>query len=270
MVGSGHQTSPGGKGANQAVAASRLGARSALIGAVGKDEAGDGLVTGLNDEGVDTTAVGRSETPTGAAFITVDRDAENTIVVSPGANSDLTVAHVNEQSDLLRDARVVLAQLEVPLEAVMEAARLTTGTFILNPAPATALPAELLAETDILVVNRSELAILADAPEATNTPAAVEQARSMPTTTVITLGKEGALLANADQWAHHQAVEVEAVDPTGAGDTFCGAIAAQLSQGSALADAIPFAVAAGALAVTKVGAQAAMPSRADVEALMRR
>ena len=220
--------------------------------------------------GVDTTAVTRTKSRTGAAFITVDSDAENTIVVSPGANSDLTPDMLDAHRDTLAGAEVVLAQFEVPIETVLRASQLTTALFILNPAPAVAVPDELLERVDILIVNRSELAMLAGSSEPTGIEAAATLAQTLSKQTVVTLGGDGALLVGPRDWSHHAAFDVDAIDPTGAGDTFCGAVAAQISRGVSLTDSVPFAVAAGALAVTKVGAQGAMPGRGQVEALLGR
>ena len=270
VVGSGHYVTPGGKGANQAVAAARLGAKATLIGMVGEDNDGTRLLDGLEAEGIDTNAVTRIGTRTGTAFITVDSDAENTIVVSPGANADLSPERLEAHSAILSGAKVVLAQFEVPLETVLRSAQLTTGLFILNPAPALPVPADLLERVDILIVNRSELAVLTGSDEPGDIESAAKLAQTLSKQTVVTLGSDGAILVDPEGWIHHAAVVVDAVDPTGAGDTFCGAIAAQLSRGVSLADSIPFAVAAGALAVTKVGAQAAMPERDQVEALVGR
>lgn len=257
VLGTAHYSGGGGKGANQAVAAARLGAVVTMVGRVGADDHGRALTAALAVEGVDVSAIGIDEdAPTGIAVITIDASAENTIVVSPGANSRLQPGHLDHE--LIAAAPVVLAQLEVPLETVTEAAQLCTGTFILNPAPARPLPNELLQRVDVLVPNRSELASLE------------EWRLDSPPSTVVTLGAGGAMLIADGESTRVPAPEVEPVDPTGAGDAFCGALAVALSHGSSLREAVERAVVAGAIATTRRGAQAAMPTTEEVEALLGR
>lgn len=267
VLGSGHYTGGGGKGANQAVAAARLGARVAMVGRVGDDETGRALVRGLAAEDIDVSAISvDEEVPTGLAVITVDDRAENTIVVSPGANMGLLPAHLDE--DMVVNARVVLAQLEVPIETVTAAARLATGRFILNPAPGRPLPDDLMDSVHVLVPNRSELGVLAGTDEPRTIVEVEDAARSidLDAAVVVTLGAEGALLVTTDQAKLIPAPDVSAVDPTGAGDAFCAAVAHGLSAGMDLADAVGMAVIAGALATTRPGAQAAMPTAEEVRA----
>lgn len=271
IIGADSFRTPGGKGANQAVAAARLGQRVAMVGRVGEDDAGRTLRAALNDYGVDYAAVVETtETPTGIALITVDPNGENIIVVSSGANARVGAADVKAAAPLVERAAVVLLQLEIPLEASIEAATLATGTVILNPAPAPTdrLPLELLAAVDVLVPNRSELAELAGVP-APGSLAAVERlARSIegPRAVVVTLGAEGALLVERGSSTHVAAPTVEAVDTTGAGDCFCGALADALARETPLEDAVRFAVRAAAVSTTRPGAQAAMPGRDEVSA----
>lgn len=270
VTGTGHFYGPGGKGANQAVAAARLGATVAMVGRVGRDEHGSALVSGMRSGGIDVSGVGvDQEADTGVAIITIDERAENTIVVSPGANMRLSAAHVESQRDLIAGARVVLAQLEVPTEAVLAAARMTSGLFCLNPAPAREIPTDLLEWVDVLIPNRSELALLAGTSEPESVDEAAEAARKLGRSapTVVTLGAEGAILVDADGTTSFPAPEVDSVDPTGAGDAFCGALAHYLSKGESLRGALPFAVAAGAVATTRRGAQEAMPTIDEVNAL---
>ncbi|HEX6301085.1 MAG TPA: ribokinase [Acidimicrobiia bacterium] len=271
VLGTRHYSGGGGKGANQALAAARLGANVAMVGRVGDDEHGRTLVGALLDEGVDVSAVGvDEEAPTGLAIITIDQHAENTIVVSPGANMRLLPAHLDE--GMITNAPVVLAQLEVPLDTVTEAVRLATGIFILNPAPGGPLPEELLAMVDILVPNRPELALLTGGDEPRTIAEVEHAARSIghSADVVVTLGAEGALLVGDDRSTLVPAPEVSSVDPTGAGDAFCAALARGVSAGKDLLAAVETAVAAGALATTRRGAQAAMPTAEEVEALLRR
>lgn len=270
VTGTDHFFGPGGKGANQAVAVARLGGAVAMVGRVGADEHGRALVSGLADEGVDVSAVGVDDTAgTGLAVITIDDTAENTIVVSPGANATLTARQLDEHRDLIGSARVVLAQLEVPLEAVTAAAEMAAGTFCLNPAPARRLPGALMERIDVLIPNRSELGHLAGSGEPVTASDAATMANrlSHPGHTIVTLGSEGAVLIQGDDVVEVSPPSVDPVDPTGAGDAFCGALAYSLSRGRSLEEAVRLAVAAGAVAVTRRGAQAGMPSLDEVTAI---
>ena len=269
ILGKTHRWSPGGKGANQAVAAARLGARTAFIGRIGHDRYGEELLASLRAEGIDVTNLGiEPDTPTGLAVITLDESAENSIVVSPGANSMLTPDHVSECEDILAGAKVVLAQLEIPLATVAATAAAAGGLFCLNPAPARPLPVDLLKRVDVLIPNRGELAALAsdDAPDAVEVE---EMARSIqgPGAVVVTLGSEGALVVEGDETTFVGPHQVNPVDTTGAGDAFCGALGEALARDVELEDAVRWAARAGALATTKPGAQDAMPTRRELEAI---
>jgi ribokinase len=265
VLGSGHYSGGGGKGANQAMAAARAGARVAMLGRVGADEHGRELTAALAAEGIDVHPVGVDETtPTGIAVITIDSNAENTIVVSPGANMQLRPEHLD--GDLIASAPVVLAQLEVPVETVAAAAVMARGTFVLNPAPARDLPDDLLENVDVLTPNRSELATLTGGGHGDVEEAAHRLGRDGPT--IVTLGSEGAMLVHGEQATRFAAPPVVAVDPTGAGDAFCGALAQALSRGVDLAAAVERAVVAGALATTRPGAQTAMPTADQIDALL--
>lgn len=242
-----------------------------MIGRVGNDEHGASLVEGMKTAGVDVSAIGMDDRAgTGIAVITIDSRAENTIVISPGANMNLTPGHIEAQHELVAGAAVVLAQLEVPVETVLAAARITSGTFCLNPAPAGPIPAELLERVDVLVPNRSELGLLAGVDEPGTAAEAVATARRLRRRgpTVITLGSDGAVIVDGDESETFPAPEVKPVDPTGAGDAFCGTLATLLAWGRKLEEAVPWAVAAGAVAATRRGAQAAMPTIEEVEALL--
>lgn len=265
VLGSGHFTDTGGKGANQAVAAARLGRSVAMLGAVGDDDAGRRLLAVLSGDGVDVAAVRTSDQPTGIALITVDGAGENTIVVSPGATG--TYGPDDLDHDVLASASVVLAQLELPVETVVAAAA-ASGRFVLNPAPARSLPEELLAATDVLVPNATELALLAGAPVPDGPDQAADAARSLDVpSVVVTLGADGAVVVDGDRATHVAAPSIDAVDPTAAGDAFCGALADALVGGAELVDAARWAVRAGAVTATRWGAQAALPTRSDVEAM---
>jgi ribokinase len=271
VIGTRHFFGPGGKGANQSVAVARLGGNVGLIAMVGADEVGGSMLEGLADEGVDVSGVGIDpEAATGIAVITIDANAENTIVVSPGANHRLTPEHIERNATAISNARVVLAQLEVPLETIEAAARISRGVFCLNPAPARPLPAELLERVDVLVPNRSELSALSGSGVVVGNNEVADVARSLRPhrPTVVTLGGDGAVLVEGAQTRRFQAFAVEAIDPTGAGDAFCGALAFSLSRGDALEEAVAFSSAAGAVSVTQAGAQSGMPSLGQVEALV--
>jgi ribokinase len=264
----------GGKGANQAVMSARLGAQVTLVGRVGRDAFGDGSVRHLTREGIDTIHVKEDvQEPSGTAAIVVDDQANNCIIVVPGANGALTPDDVRDAQSAIRQARVLLCQLEVPMRTVLEAFRIARSAgvqTILNPAPAAKLPDELLRLTDICVPNETELELLVnrrlsafDEMEG----AAREIIRRGPSTVLVTLGARGVLIVTADACDHIPAVPVEAVDPTGAGDAFIGALAVFLAESRGLREAVRWACAAAALSVMRPGAQASFPSRADVEGL---
>lgn len=271
ITGTGHFFGPGGKGANQAVAAARLGAEVGMIGRVGDDEHGASLVEGLKAAGMDVSGIGVDDRAgTGIAVITIDSQAENTIVISPGANMELAPHHIEDHHELVAGAAVVLAQLEIPVDTVLAAARVASGIFCLNPAPAGPLPEELLERVDVLVPNRSELGVLAGVDEPRTAAEAVTALQKLRRNgpTVITLGAEGAVVVDGDESETFPAPAVDPVDPTGAGDAFCGVLATMLAQGLELDEAVPWAVAAGAAAVTRQGAQETMPKTEEIEALL--
>lgn len=272
VLGSDLAVHPGGKGANQAVAAARLGARTALLARVGDDGHGRLLLESQRVAGVDTAGVLVGGPPTGVALITVDPSGDNSIVVSPGANGRLTPADVRAAGDLFRASRVVSTQLEIPLETVLEVARnLAPGTrLVLNPSPPQPLPAEVLAACDPLIVNEHEAkVILGDTAGAGDRPE--DWARLLlekgPRSVVVTLGGEGALVASPEGVARVPSVKVRAVDTTGAGDAFTAALAWRLGAGEPLAEAAAYAARVGAVTVTREGAQASYPTAAEVAAL---
>ena len=263
----------GGKGANQAVASARLGAQTTFVGAVGNDEAGSFLTTGLGNEGINTSHVRLCDRPTGVAVISVGPDGDNTIVVSPGANECLVVPFAPAVQEALAQAQVVLAQLEVPLDAVAEAAQLTTGIFILDPAPAPAGPLdrELLAKIDVLVPNETELSLLASVPlESLDTPSAIFQAACSLNLdlVVVTLGARGAMVVQNNDFCIVDAPSIQPVDTTGAGDAFRACLAVELASGASPIDAVRAAVRVGAAAALRSGAQPSMPTPKDVLALL--
>ena len=259
LLGQRFSTFAGGKGANQAVAARRLGAQVTLIGCVGDDAFGRQLLAQLDAEGIDTSHVRvAEEIGTGVAAITVSQ-AENAIVVVPGANHAVTPADLYAAEAAFVDADVVLCQLEIPLATVEAAAELAQHhgkAFVLNPAPAAVLPASLLERVTLLTPNEHELALLfACADEDWQ-----QQLRAHPQRIVMTKGADGAWFADGNGQLQHQAAfRVHAVDTTGAGDTFNGALAA--FWGDDLASSARLACAASALSVTRAGAQGGMPTR---------
>ncbi|WP_052669096.1 ribokinase [Nitriliruptor alkaliphilus] len=273
VLGGDHLRAPGGKGANQAVAAGRLGRRVAMIGRVGDDDPGRLLLDSLRAAGVDTANVRTTpDAPSGIALITVDAAGENTIAVSPGANARVTVGDVQTAGTFLRHAAVTLVQLEVPLDAVAAAVAEAGGTVVLNPAPAVALPATTLANVDVLTPNRSELGVLAGTATPRTIDEAVTAAERLPRgmAVVVTLGADGALVLDGDTIEHLPACAVTAVDATGAGDAFCGALADGLSRDLTLVEAARWAVRVAGAATTRWGAQPAMPTPEEVEALTDR
>lgn len=250
---------PGGKGLNQAVAAARAGASVAIVGAVGDDSAGHLLRQIVVDEGIDDRWLATAaDTPTGRALITVDRNAENSIVVVPGANATVRI-----EAKALPTGRVMLAQLEIPapeVTAAMATARSNGTTTILNPAPAADGLDALLGSCDIVVPNEHEVDLLGG----------IEALRARGVATVVvTRGAEGVDASERDGDFRHDAFAVDPVDTTGAGDAFCGALAARLADSADIRDAIPFAAAAGALATTASGAVPSLPHRAAIDGLVR-
>jgi ribokinase len=271
VLGSDLAIHPGGKGANQAVAAARLGARTALLARVGDDAHGRLLLDSQRAAGVDTAGVLVGGAPTGVALITVDPSGDNSIVVSPGANGRLTPDDVRAASALLAASQVVSAQLEIPLETVVEVVRgLRPGTrFVLNPSPPRELPPDVLAACDPLIVNEHEARVVLGA-DAGETPEQWAEALLAlgPRSVVVTLGEEGALVADATgAVARVPSVKVNAVDTTGAGDSFTAALAWRLGAGESLADSAAYAARVGAVAVTREGAQASFPTAEEVAAL---
>ncbi len=268
VLGTEHHSGPGGKGANQAVAAARLESRVAMIGRVGDDDQGRAMVEVLGAERVEVSGVLRDPTAaTGLAVITVDAAGENSIVVSPGANGHVDADQLRSQAGMIADAPVVLAQLEIPVEAVAEAASIARGSFLLNPAPARSLAHDLLTLVDVLLPNRSELASLSESEEPSDRDEVVDMARAIegPGAVVVTLGAEGALVIEGGETTHLPSPSVEVVDTTGAGDAFCGAVAHSLAHGASLTEAVRWGVAAGAIATTRAGAQSALPTLSELK-----
>ncbi len=267
-------THNGGKGANQAAAAALLGVSVALLGRVGDDGFGEPLVRALAEKGVDTSLVGEAQdASTGTAFITVTPDGENAITVAPGANRSLVPDDVDAASAEIAEARVLVAQMEVPPEVVLRAVEVAAenGTrALVNLAPTRQVPREMLEKLDPLVVNEHEAAfLLGERVEGVEGAlgAAPELLALGPRSAVITVGAAGAVFSDGESTVHVEAPKVDAVDTTGAGDAFVGALAAQLARDATLGEAVAYAARAGAAAVTKEGAQGALPTQETVEAL---
>lgn len=254
---------PGGKGANQAVAAARMGAETRMIGAVGEGDAGRWMCERLAAEGIDVSGVSvLSGQETGTAYIAVDAQGENQIIVVSGANAELSGVEPVEDG-------VLLSQLEVPVDALLPVFARSKAIRILNTAPALSEAKCLFEHVDILVLNQHELAVYTEGADDADL---LERARSLLTrpgqAVVVTLGGEGALAVRGDWHFHVPAVPVVPVDTIGAGDCFCGSLAALLDEGYCLAEALPKASAAAALSTLGQGAAPSMPSRAAVEDLL--
>jgi ribokinase len=262
----------GGKGANQAVAAARLGASVTLVARVGNDAFGAEAIRAYQTEGIDATFVRQDPNlPTGTAAIIVDDAAENCIIAVPGANAGLTPEDVRAASAVIQQADVVICQLETPLAATLEAFRLAraAGTLtVLTPAPVMELPDQLLRLCDVCVPNKTEMELLAETP--VNSQADAQAAANLlrdrgVRIVVVTMGGSGALIVDEAGALQIPALEVEAVDPTGAGDAFTAALAVFLAKGLELREAARRASVVAALTVTRLGTQTAFPSLAEVD-----
>jgi len=272
VLGGEFMTAAGGKGANQAVAAARAGARVTLVARVGNDAFGTEALRNLRTAGVDVAQVSRDPAaPSGVALVLVADHGENSIAVASGANDRLSPAHVARASRAFTRAGVLLVQLETPLATVAAAidrARAAGMTVILNPAPARPLPAALLRKLSIITPNETEaerLTGIAVKSEASARRATTELLRRGVPTVVLTMGARGVLLASVAGCERLPAFRVEALDTTAAGDVFSGSLAAALAQGHTLYDAARRAAAAAAISVTRRGAQPSIPSRVEVE-----
>ncbi|MBL7856766.1 MAG: ribokinase [Cyclobacteriaceae bacterium] len=262
---------PGGKGANQAVAAARLGGKVTFICKTGNDLFGAKAIELFRSEGIDTRfIVEDKDHPSGVALITVNQDGENSIVVASGANGWLKPDDIKQAEAIIRSARYILVQLEIPLDTVAYIADLATHynvKLILNPAPACAVSNELLRRVSIITPNESEAELLTGVT-IHSTPSAEEAARSLQAkgieTVIITRGEAGALLLHKNIITHVPAVKVKAVDTTSAGDVFNGALMVALSEGKAMEEAVSFACTASAIAVTRLGAQSSAPYRNEL------
>lgn len=261
---------PGGKGANQAVAAQRLGGNTSFICKVGKDIFGENAVRHYRNEGLDTTGVMISEQPSGVALISVDKKAENCIVVASGANADITEADIEANRKAIEEASILLLQLEIPVEAVVKAAKIghEAGVYvILNPAPACDLPEEIYRYLSLIIPNQTEIALMTgiEAKDEEGAAKAVEALRDKGVKDVIvTMGSKGSMVYHEGKATFVPSQKVNAVDTTAAGDTYCGGLCVALSEGKDIIEAARFATAASALTVQKQGAQESIPYRKDI------
>ena len=273
LIGESFATVSGGKGANQAVAAARLGAQVSMVGCVGSDAYGEELRGALLAEQIDCQAVSTVDDSSGVALIVVDDNSQNAIVIVAGANGALTAEVIDRFDAVLRAGDVIICQLEVPDATVghaLKRGRELGKTVILNPAPASRpLPADWYASIDYLIPNESEASALSGLPVDSLASAELAASRLISLgagKVIITLGAQGSLFANGKGFEHFPAPKVKAVDTTAAGDTFVGGFAAALAAGKSEADAIRFGQVAAALSVTRAGAQPSIPTLSDVQA----
>lgn len=276
VLGTDFQTYPGGKGANQAVAAARLGASVQMIGQLGADDIGKQLRGGLNMAGIDTTGVGTVQGPSGVALISVAASGENSIIVTQGANLQVTPAFLDQHAAIIQKAGIVLAQLEIPLETVVHLADLCAQAnvpLMLDPAPARELPKELYAKLAWITPNETEAAFYLGhtVPDDGADKAAEELMAKGTKGVLLKLGSRGSYFAQAKgSEVKIKAFQVNAIDTTAAGDCFNGAFAAALMLGQSRLEAAMFASAASAISVTRKGAQASMPTMIEVQEFMGR
>ena len=267
---------PGGKGANQAVAAARLGGKVAMVGRVGGDDFGRRQQEGLEQDGIDLSLLTVDEScATGIAMITVDEAGQNSIIISPEANGKVSAKQVEAAKEGIIRANMLLCQLEVPIEAVTQAIEIAHEhhvAVILNPAPAAALEDSLLEKVTYFIVNESEAEFytgieVKDRESAKE--AALKLQESGIQSVLVTLGEKGVFVAHDGEFFHEDALSVQAVDTTAAGDTFVGAFSVALTEGRPLKEAIIFATHAAALTVTKLGAQSSIPTRDEVTQFLK-
>ena len=271
IIGSNFKEVPGGKGANQAVAMARLNGNVSMIGKVGEDGFGQTLINSLKNDKVDTTYIQTSKGATGVALITVDKNAQNSIVVSQGANFEVKEDDIDNNIEAIKNSDIVVLQLETPLNTIKYAlnkAKELNKYTILNPAPAVKLDDEIIKNVDLLTPNETELEIISGVSIETEEDiqkAAQIMIEKGVKELIVTLGSKGSLYINKEKSMFKKAYKVEAVDTTAAGDSYTGALAVALSQDKNIEDAMDFASKVGALSVLKEGAQSSLPTLEDVK-----
>ena len=271
LIGSNFKEVPGGKGANQAVAMARLGGNVSMIGKVGNDGFGQTLLNALKADNVNTDYIGIEEGPTGVALITVDKNAENSIVVAPGANFKVAVEDIDNNIEAINNSDIVVVQLETPLETIkygLKKAKEAGKYTILNPAPAVVLEDEIIKNVDLLTPNETELEVLSGVE--INTEDDIKRAAQIMIDKgvkelIVTLGSKGSLYINKERSMFKSAYKVQAVDTTAAGDSYTGALSVAFANGKNIEEAMDFASKVGALSVMKEGAQSSLPTLKDVE-----
>ena len=263
IIGSNFKEVPGGKGANQAVAMARLNGNVSMIGKVGEDGFGQTLINSLKNDKVDTTYIQTSKGATGVALITVDKNAQNSIVVSPGANFEVKEDDIDNNIEAIKNSDIVVLQLETPLNTIKYAlnkAKELNKYTILNPAPAVKLDDEIIKNVDLLIISGVSIETEEDIQKAAQIM--IEKGVKE---LIVTLGSKGSLYINKEKSMFKKAYKVEAVDTTAAGDSYTGALAVALSQDKNIEDAMDFASKVGALSVLKEGAQSSLPTLEDVK-----
>lgn len=271
IIGSNFKEVPGGKGANQAVAMARLNGNVSMIGKVGEDGFGQTLINSLKNDKVDTTYIQTAKGATGVALITVDKNAQNSIVVSLGANFEVKEDDIDNNIEAIKNSDIVVLQLETPLNTIKYAlnkAKELNKYTILNPAPAVKLDDEIIKNVDLLTPNETELEIISGVSIETEEDiqkAAQIMIEKGVKELIVTLGSKGSLYINKEKSMFKKAYKVEAVDTTAAGDSYTGALAVALSQDKNIEDAMDFASKVGALSVLKEGAQSSLPTLEDVK-----
>ena len=262
---------PGGKGANQAVAMARLNGNVSMIGKVGEDGFGQTLINALKNDKVDTTYIKTTKGATGVALITVDNNAQNSIVVSPGANFEVKEEDIDNNIEAIKNSDIVVLQLETPLNTIKYALKKSKELnkyTILNPAPALKLDDEIIKNVDLLTPNETELEIISGVSIETEEDiqkAAQIMIEKGVKELIVTLGSKGSLYINKEKSIFKKAYKVEAVDTTAAGDSYTAALAVALSKDQSIEEAMDFASKVGALSVLKEGAQSSLPTLEDVE-----
>lgn len=271
IIGSNFKEVPGGKGANQAVAMARLNGNVSMIGKVGEDGFGQTLINSLKNDKVDTTYIKTTKGATGVALITVDNNAQNSIVVSPGANFEVKEEDIDNNIEAIKNSDIVVLQLETPLNTIKYALKKSKELnkyTILNPAPALKLDDEIIKNVDLLTPNETELEIISGVSIETEEDiqkAAQIMIEKGVKELIVTLGSKGSLYINKEKSIFKKAYKVEAVDTTAAGDSYTAALAVALSKDQSIEEAMDFASKVGALSVLKEGAQSSLPTLEDVE-----